>query len=157
PAGSVVKERFLVDPRDIWDNVTAYRSGFAIRVHDIIYFYDNAGALKGQANLNTSGETFDTGRGDATRIAGHINSPYVYLAGNSGGVIKIAAWDSRDQSFVAVANVSEAGFSAAYDRVNLAVDALDRVTIAYEAKPQDWEQAQIVAGILALNEAGKAF
>jgi hypothetical protein len=61
PDGSVVKESFVVE-RDIWSNAAAYQGGFAVRVNGIIYFYDNAGNLKGQVDQSTSGESFDAGR-----------------------------------------------------------------------------------------------
>ena len=81
PDGSVVKESFVVANGDIWSNAAAYQGGFAVRVNGIIYFYDNSGNLKGQVDQRPPGETFDAGRGDGTRIAAHINSPYVYLIG----------------------------------------------------------------------------
>src|SRR5439155_24686265 len=80
PDGSIVKEAFKVADGDLWSNVAAYRGGFCVRVAGVLYFYDNAGNLQGSVNQSTGINT-DPGRGDGTRIAGDIRSPYVYLAG----------------------------------------------------------------------------
>ena len=175
PDGAVVKESWVVDNRDIWSNVTSYQGGFAIRVHDILYFHDNDGNETGQVNVLTDvpeelqfdSAVFDTGRGDATRIAAHINSPYVFIAGSMGlldaegfpaedenflpvSIVRVAAFDSRKtgaDAFVATAVVNElsedlggtaeASFLPGLGRVNLAADALDRVAIAYEGTLRD--------------------
>ncbi|MBI2926530.1 MAG: hypothetical protein HYY24_12615 [Verrucomicrobia bacterium] len=157
PDGTIVKESFLVEPRDIWSNVAAHKGGFVIRVHQNLHFFDNNGELKGTVDQATSGEGFDAGRGDGTRIAGHINSPYVFLAGKVAGanLVKVAVWDSRDRSFVSVAIASEPAFSGDFDRVNLAVDALNRVTVSWVSKPAGYEQQQVAARVLALNEGSK--
>ncbi len=160
PDGSVVKDTFVVAGSDIWSNVAAYQGGFAIRTGDgagsrAIYFFDNDGNLLRQTGQATSGVSFDTNRGDGTRIAGHINSPYVYLAGReSGGTdVKVAVWDSRDASFVGAASVNEAGFAADADRANLAVDALDRFTVSWVVKPTGYDQQQVAARVLKLDPA----
>jgi hypothetical protein len=175
PDGSVVKESWVVDPRDIWSNVTSYKGGFAIRVHEIIYFHDNDGNETGQVNIvedvpdeiKTDVAKFDTGRGDATRLMGHINSPYVFLGGTMGlladdgfqaedenflpvNVVRIAAFDSRasgSDSYAGTTVVNElnedlggsdaSNFLPALGRVNLASDALDRVAVAYEGTLRD--------------------
>lgn len=154
PDGSVVKESWLVDPRDIWSNVTSYKGGFCIRVHEKLYFYDNDGNLLGTCDQATSGLAFDTGRGDGTRIAGHINSPYVFLAGRvttADRLVQLAVFDSRTQQFVASAVVSEPGFAGDYDRVNLAVDALNRVTVAWVVKPAGYQYEQVAARVFAFD------
>ncbi|MDA1272910.1 MAG: hypothetical protein O2960_02495 [Verrucomicrobia bacterium] len=157
PDGSIVKESFLVETRDNWSNVAAYKGGFAIRVHENIHFFDNTGNLKGTINQNTSGQSFDTGRGDGTRISGHINSPYVFLVGkvSNAATVKLAVWDSRDRSFVTVADVSEPAFAGDFDRANLAVDALNRVTASWVSKPPGYEFEQVAARVLALDAANK--
>ena len=162
PDGSVVKDSFVVAGTDIWANVAGFKGGFAVRAGDgaggrAIYFYDNDGVLTGSANQTNSGVVFDTGRGDGTRLAGHINSPYVYLAGReSGGTdVKIAVWDSRDASFVTVASVNEAGFAADADRANLAVDALDRFTASWVVRPTGYVEQQVAARVLKLDAAAK--
>lgn len=157
PDGSIVKDTFSIDIGQIWANVAAYKGGFAVRVNGIIRFYDNAGNLKGQANQSTSGESFDGGRGDGTRLAGHINSPYVFLVGKvtTGSLVKLAAWDSRNQSFVAVGTVSEPAFAGDFDRANLAVDALNRVAVGWVSKPPGYENQQVAARVMALNETTK--
>ena len=176
PDGSVVKDSWVIDPRDIWSNVTSYLGGFAVRVHEIIYFHDNEGNLSGQVDIvndlpseliEPGVASFDTGRGDSTRINGHINSPYVYLAGAMGildaeglpvedenfqsvQVVRIAAFDSTKSgaaSFVGSAVVNELAndlsgdedksFLPGLGRVNLASDALDRIAVAYEGTLRD--------------------
>lgn len=157
PDGTVVKESFKVADGDIWSNVCAYRGGFAVRMNGIIYFYDNGGDLKGSIDQAISGRSFDRGRGDGTRIQGHINSPYVFLTGTTGGkLVSLAAFDSRDFSFVAVQDVSEAGFPGSADRVGLAVDALNRVVVAWTSQPEGYEAQQVAARVMALNEASKS-
>jgi hypothetical protein len=162
PDGSIVKDSFVVAGTDIWANVAAFKGGFAVRSGDpaggrAIYFYDNEGNLKGLMNQDTSGILFATGRGDGERLSGHINSPYVYLAGKetTSTTVKLAVWDSRDLSFVTSGSVSEAGFSGDFDRVNLAVDALDRVTVGWVVKPEGYEQQQVAARVLKLDAEAK--
>lgn len=176
PDGSVVRDSWVIDPRDIWSNVTSYQGGFAVRVHEIIYFHDNEGNLTGQVDIVNDlpseliepGEaSFDTGRGDSTRISSHINSPYVYLAGAMGildadgfpvedenfqtvEVVRVAAFDSTQSgpaSFLGSVVVNELAsdlsgdedesFLPALGRVNLASDALDRIAVAYEGTLRD--------------------
>ncbi|MBI2950109.1 MAG: hypothetical protein HYY23_20945 [Verrucomicrobia bacterium] len=159
PDGTIVKDSFTIENGQIWSNVAAYQGGFCVRINGNLRFYDNAGNLKGTAAQSTSGETFDGGRGDGTRIASHINSPYVFLAGKvtSGNLVKVAAFDSRDQKFVAVTEVSEPAFAGDFDRVNIAVDALNRMTVSWVSKPPGYEQQQVAARVLAFDGAKKAF
>jgi hypothetical protein len=157
PDGSIVKESWKVADGDIWSNATAYEGGFAVRASGIIYFHDNAGNLKGQVDQNTSGRTFDRGRGDGTRIQAHINSPYVFLTGTTGSKLcSLACWDSRDQSFVAVADVSEPGWEGTFDRVGLVVDALGRVVVGWETQPTGYAQPQVAVRVMALDAAKKS-
>ncbi|HNQ87865.1 MAG TPA: hypothetical protein PKM73_04445 [Verrucomicrobiota bacterium] len=164
PDGTVVKDSFVVAKSDIWSNVAAYKDGFAVRCKPadgsatrVLHLFDNAGNPTGTIAQTTSGESFDTGRGDGTRIAGHINSPYVFLAGKvtTATTIKLVAWDTRDQSLVAVADVSEPAFTGAPDRVNLAVDALNRVTVGWVSQPEGYESQQVAARVMVLNEGAK--
>jgi len=141
PDGSIVKEAFKVADGDLWSNVAAYRGGFCVRVAGVLYFYDNAGNLQGSVNQSTGINT-DPGRGDGTRIAGDIRSPYVYLAGKQPdsphGVVTLAIWDSRTRNFVTTAPVSDTDPTIhSVDRVAVAVDALDRVCVVYKLKPND--------------------
>ncbi|MBI3849902.1 MAG: hypothetical protein HY298_06375 [Verrucomicrobia bacterium] len=166
PSGGIVKSNTLVDPRDIWDNVSAFKGGFAVRCHDTIYFYNNAGNLQGSTLQSASGVSFDTGRGDGTRIASHIFSPYVYLAGeiNEGtnGIVRLAVWDSRTRAFVAQTAITtcyqpgDGGGNHGPDRVNLAVDACDRVCVTYAVNPDNSDAAnfsfrQIAARVVQFN------
>jgi hypothetical protein len=161
PTGQIVKGGFAIDATlentQIWSNVAAYRGGWCARFGGFLYFFDNAGNLQGRVNQNTSGETFSTDRGDGTRIAAHINSPYVFLAGKvtTATTVKVAAWDARDRSFVAKADVSEAAFPGSVDRVNLTVDALSRVVVGWESQPAGYTLVQVAARVLALTETNK--
>jgi hypothetical protein len=160
PDGSIVKESFVVASGSIWSNVAAFKGGWAARVGGVIYFFDNAGESLGESNQADSGVSFDGGRGDGTRIYGHINSPYVYLAGVVDGQVQLGVWDSRDQKFVASALVSEDSYEASFERVNLASDALNRVVVAYESKPtaegKEYEQHQVTVRVLAFNAESKS-
>ena len=158
PTGSIVKSATLVDAHDIWDNVTSYQGGFCVRVHNLLYFYDNAGNLKGQIDQAVTGITYDAGRGDGTRIAGHINSPYVYLLGAFQGTTRmcLSVFDSRAQSFVAEYDVSEPGFQSTNDRANLCVDALNRITATWVTQPEGYAAQQVAARVLAFDGATKS-
>jgi hypothetical protein len=157
PDGQTVKSRFEVDPHDIWDNVAAFKGGFAVRVHNLIYFYDDTGTLLGNVDQATSGESYDAGRGDGTRIAAHINSPYVYLVGKvtTGNNIIVSVFDARDQSFVTKAAVSEPGFAGDFDRADLAVDALNRMCVAWDSQPPGYQNKQVAARVLAFDPSTK--
>ncbi len=157
PDGTVVKDSFVVQPRDIWCNLAAYKGGFCVRVASVLYFYDNDGTPKGSVHQSTSGAAFDGGRGDGTRLFAHINSPYVYLAGKmtTGAIVQVAVWDSRDQTFVDSTSVSEPGFTGDADRVNGAVDALNRLTVAWVSQPIGFVKQQVAARVLKLDETTK--
>ncbi|MBI2925802.1 MAG: CHRD domain-containing protein, partial [Verrucomicrobia bacterium] len=158
PDGSVVTESWKVADGDLWSNVAAYKGGFAVRVGGVLYFYNNAGELQGTADQNTAtGSSFDRGRGDGVRIAGHINSPYVFLAGKltTENLVRVVAWDSRDRSYVGAGDVSEGAFTGGFDRANLAVDALNRVVVSWVSQPAGYEAQQVAARVLVLNEATK--
>ena len=158
PDGAIVKESFMVDPRDIWSNVASYRGGFCVRVHETLYFYSNDGTLTGKVNQRTSFGRFDEGRGDGARIAAHINSPFVFLAGQAAGAVRVAAFDSRTAKFAGLAVVNEPGFTPALDRVTVAADALDRVAVVYEAKPApEYVKFQTLVRVLAYDAKCQAF
>lgn len=158
PDGTVVKDTTLVANTDIWANLAAVKGGFVVRAGGMLYFYNNAGDLQGQpVDQATSGDSYDRGRGDGTRLFGHINSPYVYLTGKvtTGPIVRVSVWDSRSRTFVASADVSEGGFSGDFDRANGAVDALDRFAIGWVCKPAGYTQQQVATRVLALNGATK--
>lgn len=160
PEGVVVKESFAVAPGQIWANVAAFQGGFVVRAAGLLHFYDNAGNLQGDpVDQNTSGHSFDRGRGDGTRIAAHIHSPYVFLTGKvtDAPVVRVAAWDARDRSFVAAADVSEGGFRGDFDRAVVASDALNRLVVSWVARPEGYEQNQVAARVLSLDGTAKAF
>jgi hypothetical protein len=159
PKGDSVKGPTLVDPRDIWDNLTAYKGGLAIRVHNMLYFYDDTGSLQYTNDINvSSGLTFGTGREDASRIGSDIRSSYVYLAGQtpeSGShvPVSVAIWDSRTGNFVAKATVTDTDPTVALtDRVSIGVDALDRFCVAYSLQPTpDFTHRQVAARVMAFD------
>ncbi len=173
PDGSIVKEAFLVAPTpdftiqdvDIWSNVAAYKGGFAVRTksHDgtsrAIYFFNNLGVPTGFVDQAASGISFDTGRGDGTRIFGHINSPYVYLTGRAANtkIIKVAAFDSRNASFVGIGDVNEGAFTGDFDRAFGAVDALDRLTVGWVSQPTGYANQQVAARVLSFDGVKKSF
>ena len=160
PTGAVVKGPTLVDPRDIWDNMTAYKGGFAIRVHNMLYFFDDNGVLQHTNDINvSSGLTFGTGREDASRIGSDIRSYYVYLAGQTPEAgqanvpVSVAIWDSRTGNFVAQATVTDTDPTVAKtDRVSIGVDALDRFCVAYSLQPTpDFTHRQVAARVMAFD------
>ncbi len=153
PDGTIVKDRWLVDEHDIWDNVAPFKGGFCVRVHNLLYFYDNNGTLKGQVDQADSGASFDAGRGDGTRIFGHINSPYVYLTGRAANtqVVKVVAFDSTTPKFVAIADVNEGAFTGNFDRAMGAVDALNRLTVSWVSQPTGYAKQQVAARVLAFD------
>jgi len=157
PKGTVVAGPTLVDPRDIWDNMTAYKGGFAIRVHNMLYFYGNNGVLNSSNDIVvSSGLAFGTGREDSSRIGSDIRSYYVYLAGqtpeNSTGPVNVAIWDSRTGSFVAKATVTDGDPSVfRTDRTVVAVDALDRFCVAYGFQPTIDFGQQVAARLMAFD------
>ncbi len=164
PDGTVVKDSFVIAPGDLWANVAAYKGGFCVRVAGVLYFYDNAGNLKGQVQQNTEYVT-DVGRGDGVRIAAHINSPFVYLAGFDGNeAVRVAVYDSRTQQFVAETHVNEIAkefggqddvdFLGDFDRVGIAVDALNRIIVGWELN-NTFAQTQVVARVLKFDDNAK--
>ena len=160
PDGTVVKDSFVVSVSDIWANVAAYQGGFAVRCKPtdgsstrVIHLFDNSGNPRGTIAQTSSGAAFDPGRGDGTRIAGHIHSPYIFLFGQPAGssVMTLAAWDTRSPERVALFEVSEPAFAGGFDRANLAVDALNRIAVSWVSKPEGYEREQVAARVLALN------
>ncbi len=157
PDGTVVKGPTLVDALNIWDNMAAYKGGFAIRLHNMLYFYDDNGNLMHTNDINiSSGLSFGTGREDSSRIGSDIRSYYVYLAGQSPetstGPVNVAIWDSRTGNFVTQATVTD-GNPAVYltDRVVVAVDALDRFCVAFVFQPNSSFQKQVAARVMAFD------
>src|SRR5205823_13800754 len=81
--------------------------------------------------------------------------------------IRVAVWDARDFTFKGSINVNElsaanggtdpSDFQAPFDRTNLAVDALNRVVVTYEARPAGFPDTQAVARVLAFDETAGTF
>lgn len=145
PNGALVAGPTLVAPRDIFDNVCAFKGGFAVRVHNLLFFFDNTGKALTNVDVNvSSGLTFGGGsdaggRGDGIRIGGNVGSYYVCMAGgttNPGPIMSVAVWDTRGFACVATAPVCE--LDPDYyktDRAMVAVDSSDHFTVAYKLKP----------------------
>jgi hypothetical protein len=179
PAGAIVKDTFVVGPGEIWSNACAFKGGFCVRLNGKLRFYSNAGDFQGEVDQDDAKLTdcngaatfaFDRGRGDGTRIQSHINSNHVFLAGRNNEAVKdvrVAVWDARDRSYKGSANVNElpAGlggkdatiFRPAFDRVNLAVDALNRLVVTYEVQPAGYAAQQVAARVLAFDEGAASF
>ncbi|HEY5912623.1 MAG TPA: hypothetical protein VJA21_18635 [Verrucomicrobiae bacterium] len=167
PDGTIVKGPTLVDINDIWDNMAAYRGGFAIRVHNLLYFFDNDGNVRSSIDINaSSGLSFGTGRGDASRIGSDIRSHYVYLAGQSpeGGQkpypVFVAIWDARTGNFVTQAAVCDVDTvaGALTDRVSVGVDALDRFCVAFSYQPTaNFAKRQVAARVMAFDGANISY
>lgn len=166
PSGAVVKSATLVDVNDIWDNVAAHRGGFVIRVHQMLYFYDNNGTrLRTTDLVASSGLAFGTGRGDASRIGADIRSPYVYVAGQTPEVgqghvpVSVAIWDARTGQCVTNATVTDTDPSIALtDRVVVGVDALDRFCVAYSLQPTAaFAKRQVAARVMAFDGTNITF
>jgi hypothetical protein len=154
PTGETVVPPTGVDPvfssgasYGLWANCAAYKGGFCVRFHQNLYFFDDSGTPKGSVTQGTSGLSFEVNRGDTTRLASDIRSHYVYLAGAqvppgtltpvTGQPIIIAAWDANTMTFAGSAVVSSdivPGPSTVL-AANLAVDRLDRVTVAWDCVP----------------------
>ncbi|MGB9623496.1 MAG: hypothetical protein ACPMAQ_01405 [Phycisphaerae bacterium] len=198
PDGTVVRSAFSIGPASyctIWSNVAAYKGGFAVRCPQcaggIIRFYDNDGNFQGQVAMNDPafkdglGNTLaflTTDRGDKSRIAAHINSPYLFIAGHTTGgwygsddraVVNVAVWDTRTRTYVAQANVTELipehggigndteDFAENWDpntpRVALAVDALNRVCVSFGRGIAANQQEHVAARVLAFDPSTGAF
>jgi hypothetical protein len=166
PNGTVVKDSFVVSKSDIWANVAPFKGGFAVRAKPedgsatrVIYCYDNAGTLLGVVDQAASGASFDTGRGDGTRLFGHINSPYVYLTGRAANteIVKVAAFNATNQQFVAIADVNEGAFTGNFDRAFGAVDALNRLTVAWVSQPSGYTNSQVAARVFEFDGVNKKF
>jgi hypothetical protein len=72
-------------------------------------------------------------------------------------VVRLAAFDARDQTFAGLTTVTEGGLVGTFDRVNLTVDALNRVAVAYEVIPENYEQVQIALRVFNFDGAAKTF
>ncbi len=167
PNGQVVKETFLVANTSIWGNLAAYKGGFCVRAGGVLYFFDNAGPLLGQVANAISLGSFDDGRGDNTRIASHINSSFVFLAGPSTSApktIRLAAFDARDFSFAGLVDVNEVGISntdgnivTSDTRATVAVDALNRVAVTFEGKLAADRQLESLVRVFQFKASASTF
>ncbi len=172
--GSVVRESWVVDSRDVWAGVSSYKGGFCIHALDRLYFHNNDGERRGQIRQTDLPETlrFDAQQDASAQIASHINRSLVFLAGRadlfsqqgerrkdaSGQFrksVQIAAFDATTPKFLSRRIVSEAsagnGGSDAFGRVDIAADALGRAAVAFEAKLQETENPQTLIRVLAYN------
>ena len=176
PDGSIIKPPFSVDTSTsagLWANCAAYRGGFCVRWAQSLYFFDNSGNPKGSVNQISSFVypnffSFDTGRGDATRLASDIHSHYVYLAGANGGGnpvtgfdVVLGIWDANTTNFVTATNVtSDIDITQMkINAVNVAVDALDRITVAWDCEPNTdfFNNYQTVARVMKFDGTNISF
>lgn len=167
PNGAVVKESFLVADGQIWSNLAAFKGGFCVRASGTLYFYDNAGNLTGKIANSVSRGSFDDGRGDNTRIASHINSYFVFLAGPSTSTpktVRLAAFDSRDISFAGLVDVNEVGIDntagnivTSDTRATVAVDALNRVAVTFEGKLAADRQLESLVRVFQFKASASTF
>ncbi|MGQ9650952.1 MAG: hypothetical protein ACUVXJ_12650 [Phycisphaerae bacterium] len=195
PDGTVVKPAFSIGPASycaVWSNVAAHKGGFVIRCAacgGVLRFYDNDGNFLREVSqddpnlVDSRGNRvyFQTHRGDYTRIASHVNSDYVFVAGPTTGnpffsdkdVVSVAVWDARTGAYVAQANVTEmmpehGGIGTDTDdfatnwnpnsvRVNLAVDALNRVCVTFGRGLADLQYEQVAARVLAFDSSTGKF
>jgi hypothetical protein len=133
----------------MFDNMCAVKGGFVIRVHNSLLFYNNSGTLTFSNDVNVSssmnfgGSSDANGRGDDVRTGGDIRSYYVFVAGGVGngtfpgaGQVGVAAWDTRTGQFAGSSIVSDGDPAVeGRDRATVAVDALNRVCVAYGYAP----------------------
>jgi hypothetical protein len=163
--------------------VAAYKGGFCVRYAGWLRFYNNSGTFLTEVNqaLNMTDMLgnawdFDRGRGDGCRLVGHVNSPYVFLAGQKPTpipVVMVAAYDSRNPALGVVGRINVNELTSAdggtdpealdpfllLDRVNAAVDALNRVAVGYEANMvyPDQISQQVLVRVMNFNEGTKKF
>lgn len=178
--GSVVRESWVADPRDVLASVSSYKGGFCIHALDRLYFHNNEGERLGQIRQADLPQTlrFDSPQDGSAQIASHVNGSLVFLAGtadlfNKQGdrlkdasgqfqkSVQIAVFDATTPKFLSRRMVSEVsagnGGSDAFDlpdafgRVNLAADAHGRAAIAYEARLQESGNPQTLIRVLAYN------
>jgi hypothetical protein len=149
PDGTIVKGPTEAKAQDMFDNMCAVKGGFVIRVHNSLLFYNNSGTLTFSNDVNVSssmnfgGSSDANGRGDDVRTGGDIRSYYVFVAGGVGngtfpgaGQVGVAAWDTRTGQFAGSSIVSDGDPAVeGRDRATVAVDALNRVCVAYGYAP----------------------
>ena len=159
-----------------------------MRVLGVLHFFDNDGNEMGTGiDQATALDDFDGSllfpftagdRGDDQRIAGHINSPYVFMAQRRGLDIYVAAFDSRlaasGSAFVGEINVNELEPAAGgtdtstfqaptgwpgQGRVKVAVDALNRVAVASQVNltAQGYGTNQVVMRVLKFDPSVNKF
>jgi len=134
PDGSVVTNSFLVRPAEAWTDPCGFKGGFCVRSGGLLYFYNNNGNLiVGDVDHNAlSGLTLDTGRGDGTKIAGDIRTPYVFYAG--GGWLTV--WNGTNGAYLAQFQYTD-GMEAVntVNRTDVACDSLGNVCVAWDGRP----------------------
>ncbi|GMV97712.1 MAG: hypothetical protein AMXMBFR83_20670 [Phycisphaerae bacterium] len=171
PDGTLVKDSFVIGAGELWSNVAAYQGGFCVRLGGVFKFYDNAGNFQGEVSQNAQpildaylagSGSLDSGRGDGHRIGAHINSPFVFHATkvDVAQAVIVAAWDARTRSLAGFATVNEADLWPSPDRINVAVDALNRVIVVYDTANGVGTytgRPAVVARVLHFNERTGAF
>lgn len=178
--GSVVRESWVVDPRDVSAGVSSYKEGFCVHALDRLYFHDNAGELRGQIRQDELPETlwFDVQQTGSMQIASHVNHSLIFLAGiadlfdKQGDRLKdafgqfrksvqIAVFDATTPKFLSRRIISEVSagnggsdavdLPGAFGRVDIAADALGRTAVAFEVKLQESKNPQTLIRVLDYN------
>jgi hypothetical protein len=99
----------------------------------LLTFFDNSGNFIA-TNLHNaaSGIVLDTGRGDGTKIAGDIRTPWVYYA--SAGYLTV--WNGTNGHFITSFHVAgDLDPTATIDRTDVGCDSLGNVCVAWNGKP----------------------
>ena len=178
--GSVVRESWVVDPRDVSAGVSSYKEGFCIHALDRLYFHNNAGELRGQIRQDELPETlrFDVQQNGSAQIASHVNHSLIFLAGTADlfdkqgdrlkdasgqfrKIVQIAVFDATTPKFLSRRIVSEVSagngssdavdLPGAFGRVDIAADALGRTAVAFEVKLQESKKPQTLIRVLDYN------
>jgi len=170
PTGGVAKAAWLVATNagnnQAWTDPCGFKGGFCVRYgvgtaygpNDAwLGFHDNAGNLVATNMHNTaSGVVLDTGRGDGTKIAGDIRTPWVYYT--SAGWLTV--WNGTNGAYLAKYHViDDLDPTATVDRSDVACDSAGNVCVAWNGRPttaiglgtntdQSFTQDQILCRVL---------
>ena len=168
PTGGVVKASWLVatnaHDNQAWTDPCGFKGGFCVRYgvgaaygpNDAwLGFFDNAGNLVATNMCNTaSGLSLDTGRGDGTKIAGDIRTPWVFLA--SGPWLTV--WNGTNGAFLAKYQYTDDLDAAnSVNRTDVASDSLGNVCVAWDGTPLPaFGNNQAMARCFHFNYAGSS-
>lgn len=140
PDGTSVKGTWMVDPYEAWTDPCAFKGGFCVRLGTgtdaELYFYDNSGTLVASNFVSAASglapNLVDTGRGDNTKIAGDIRTPWVYYT--TAGWLTV--WNGTNGAYVTNYQViDDLDVSASVDVSDVACDSLGNICVVYDGKP----------------------